>query len=109
MKIPVVGASFPKVSRISSAISLPRKKRSTYGTLISTPRLENFAGNQQLVSELFTERRSEWSFHDTSDVSSRFLRSRSFQLDTSPLVHHHCTSTKLAIDGTPALFTRNSM
>ena len=57
---------FPKVSRISSAISRPRKKRSIHGTPISTRRLENFASNHQLVSELFTERRAEWSFHNTS-------------------------------------------
>jgi hypothetical protein len=60
MKIPIVGASFPKVSPVLSAISLPRKKHSMYGTRISTPGQESSANNEILVyfSSTYTAPRS---------------------------------------------------
>jgi hypothetical protein len=56
MKIPAVGASFPKVSPNSSAISPPRKKRSMHGTPISTRRPENFASNAHQLKSFHRHR-----------------------------------------------------
>jgi hypothetical protein len=90
-----------KVGRISSAISLPRRKRSMHGTPISIPRQENFAKNEVLV-----RRTSRLGSNETrapeAVASCRSQKGVSQQLRKAPLYLLHLQNRRSCVfSGTP--------